>query len=223
MNDAMACKCVESNKKQKTPSEIYMSVAQAFSGLCIKKNDEFIKFKKVMSKECQLYFKKFIDINKNSNSDNKTSMDQNNPHRVSNYKGFMNMIGLMYCYNLFPKEIICMCFDQIVKLILDSDLPQEECDNYYSGYERLMNRVLCIFEVDNVSKNMLEEFNGIKNYITDFNNKIIEACQDSSVKSSSKSKPLRMFSSMTHKKNIVRFETLSNKYKNIEKEYKIKK
>src|SRR5205814_9313481 len=99
----------------------------------IKNGTSIVKFKSVMTRECQLYFDKLTD--------KKESMDQNNPHRVSNYKGFMNMIGLMYSNGLFPKDIVKMCFNKIIRLILDSGLPHDDCDNYYSGYERLMNRV----------------------------------------------------------------------------------
>ena len=34
-------------------------------------------------------------------------MDRNNPHRVSNYKGFMNMLGLLYTFEIFPKILLC--------------------------------------------------------------------------------------------------------------------
>lgn len=217
MNDAMACKGVESNKSQKTPSEIYMSIAYEFSGFFIKQHEELVKFKSVLTKECQHYFKEFTDKN--------ASMDQNNPHRVSNYKGFMNMIGLMYCYNLFPKEIICACFNKIVKLILEAGLPQEECDNYYSGYERLMNRVLSNFEKDSIQKFMIDEFNGIKTYINEINQRINATCLDEpgAKKRRNSDKPIRMFSIMVHKQNITRFEKLCDQYAEAERKYNEKK
>lgn len=217
MNDVMACKGVESNKSQKTPSEIYMSIAYEFSGFFIKQHEELVKFKSVLTKECQRYFKEFTDKD--------ASMDQNNPHRVSNYKGFMNMIGLMYCYNLFPKEIICTCFNKIVKLILETGLPQEGCDNYYSGYERLINRVLSHFEKDTVQKFMIDEFNGIKSYLEDINDRISAACKDDSgsKKRRNSNKPIRMFSIMVHKQNISRFEALCEQYAKAEKEFEEKR
>lgn len=211
MNDVLACKGIDSNKVKRTPSEIYMSIAKEFSGFCIKNDDELIKFKNVLTRECQQYFKKFTD--------NNSSMDQNNPHRVSNYKGFMNMIGLMYCYNLFPHEIISACFNKIVKLILEENLPQEECDNYYSGYERLMNRILLNYEVENndISQYLQDEFNKIRNFILNTNKKITSACEDTKSKNK-KNKPIRMFSIMVHKQNVNRFIKLCEKYDNIRKD-----
>jgi len=105
-------------------------------------------------------------------------MDQNNPHRVSNYRGFMNMIGLMYSYGLFTKDIIKTCFNRIIRLILKEKLPHDDCDNYYSGYERLMNRVLKHFEKTPIQKHMIDEFMSIKDMLKEMNDKIIEACED---------------------------------------------
>jgi len=209
MNDAMACKGIESAKAtQKTPSEIYMSIALEFSNYLIKQNNKPIKFKTVLSKDCESYFTRLTN--------SQERMDQNNPHRVSNYKGFMNMIGLMYIYKLFPKDIVKVCFNKILKLILDGGLSQDECDNYYSGYERLMNRILTHFEKvsDTHSqdrKHMFDEFNGLKDYIKEINNKLGKACEDDPAKPKS-AKPLRLFSIMTQQQNVVRFNKLVEIY-----------
>lgn len=197
MNDPMASKGYEVSKTgQKTPSELYMDVAKELSNFFTEKDGKEIKFKTVMSKECQQYFNKLTNKNE--------SMDKNNPHKVSNYKGFMNMMGLMYSYGLFPKEIIKVCFNKIVLLILDAQLPQEECDNYYSGYERLMNRILSHFERTTPTKSSCDDFNQIKPIIIEMNTRITNGCETS--------KPLRTFSLMTHKQNILRFEKLCDLY-----------
>lgn len=199
MNDVLASKGVD-NKDNKTPSEIYMNIAREFVGFYIKDNGNNIQFKNILIKECQNYFKNFTDKN--------TSMDRNNPHRVSNYKGFMNMLGILYSLNIFPKEIIQKCLGKISKLIIASELSQDECDNYYNGYERLLNRILNHFD-NNVQPNMLEEFNTVKSYIDDFNNKIDIACGADVDKSN---RPIRMFSLMVHKQNIKRLNSISDKY-----------
>lgn len=206
MNDVMACKGIEPNKNgQKTPSETYVSVACEFSNYMIKQIDKPIAFQNVLSKECQKYFVNLMD--------KKERMDQHNPHRVSNYKGFMNMMGLMYSYGIFPKDIILMCLDKTLKMILESDLPQDDSDNYYSGYERLMNRVLCHFERDQVTPQLTKQFNEIKNPIKQFNDKISRSCDDEYIKKiNAPHKPIRMFSIMTHQQNVNRYTKLCNVY-----------
>jgi hypothetical protein len=215
MNDVMACKSIEPKAGIKTPSEIYMTVACEFSNYQIKQKDSTVKFKTVLSKECVSYFRKFMD--------KEERMDQNNPHRVSNYKGFMNMIGLMYVYKLFSIEIIKMCFNDILTLILESDIPQDDSDNYYSGFERLLNRLLIHFEKDimtnekNVFKTphqrMVDEFDTIKNFIKDYNDKISKTCNEEYIKKNKGYKPpIKIFSIMAHKHNIERFDKLCDIY-----------
>ncbi len=205
MNDIMACKGVESTKGQLTPSEIYVSIAVEFSNFFIKEGEEVVKFKTVLATTCQKYFKEFVD--------KEMSMDQNNPHRVSNYKGFMNMIGLMFYNNLFPLQIILKCFSRIANLILNNDLSQEECDNYYSGYERLLNQILNKYEnivpkIDKTSeqfKNDKADFVKIYTYMKTLNADISSSTE--------KPKPsIRKFSLMVHQKNINRLETLVKHY-----------
>lgn len=217
MNDAMASKGFEASKTgHKTPSELYVDVARKFSDYLTNVDDDNgkdvkqIRFKNIMSKLCQKYFNSLTNIQE--------SMDKNNPHRVSNYKGFMNMIGLMYSNGLFPKGIIFACFNKIVNLILKSNLPQETCDNYYSGYERLMNRILFHFEKisqlngngSNESLNLISEFNAIKDGLKELNDTITKACECDD----KNNKPIRMFSTMTHQQNITRFNKLCDLYKN---------
>lgn len=202
MNDVMACKGIESSKTgQKTPSEIYMNIACEFSNYQIKQQNISIKFKKILMKECYAYFEEFTN--------KKERMDQNNPHRVSNYKGFMNMIGLMYSYGLFPNKIIKICFNKIVKLMLESNLPHDDCDNYYSGYDRLINRMLAYFEKDPIKKNMIEEFKEISDFIIETNEGILKACENANPK------PIRKFSIVAHQQTILRFNKLCNLYENI--------
>lgn len=207
MNDVLACKGIDMpSSNQKTPSEIYMSIAVEFSNFFIEQNKQPIKFRSVLTKECSIYFEKLIDT--------KERMDQNNPHRVSNYKGFMNMLGLMYSYNLFPCEIVKNCLTSVTQLIIDSDLPHDDCDNYYSGFARLLNRILCHFEKEVVHNNKVQDFFAIENFIKDTNTKISKACEtnDELTKKNKTTKPLRMFSIMTHQQNILRFNKLCDAY-----------
>jgi predicted component of type VI protein secretion system len=168
MNDVMACKGIESSRNgHMTPSELYVNIIQKFSLLCIQDGAKLVKFKTVLTKECHEYFEKMTD--------KRERMDQNNPHRVSNYKGFMNMMGLLYTNGVFPAEIVRVCLNKIIKLILDSNLSQDDCDNYYSGYERLVSRILAHFEKSLYTASV-KDFNDIKGFLEEFNNRISKVC-----------------------------------------------
>ena len=191
INDVMACK--NSAVNQKTPTELYMDIAYEFTNYCT--ND--VKFKIVMSKLCQQYFNTFIDKTQR--------LDKNNQHRVIIYKGFMNMIGIMYSNDIFPIDIILVCFNKIINMILSDDVPYEDRDNYYGGYERLMNRVLCYFEKKTNTTKIISDFNRIKSTLQTINNNITLACEATP-------KPIKMFSLITHKQNIERLTLLCNIY-----------
>ena len=105
-----------------------------------------------------------------------------------------------------------MCFGKIVDLILKSNLPQEECDNYYSGYERLMNQVMSKFEKAKAKSStfMAEELNVIKGDIDRINKSISDSCDNES--KGSKNKPIRMFSIMVHGQNVTRFNAICKSY-----------
>jgi uncharacterized membrane protein len=98
---------------------------------------------------------------------------------------------------------------------LDTSLSSEECDNYYSGYERLMNRLLSRFEKDmQLSKDEKsnkdganKEFNDIKDIIKKYNDMILKVCPDDKDKDKTV-KTIRKYSGMVHHQNIVRFEKL---------------
>jgi hypothetical protein len=203
MNDPLACKGMEaSNADQKTPSELYMEVAREMCQYFTGKDGEIIKFNITLSKTCQQYFNEF------TNKD--TSMDNNNPRRVSNYKGFMNMVGLMYTYGLFPQKIITVCFQKIIALILRSALTQEETDNYYFGFERLMNRILTHFEKALITPTLVSEFARFKPYLESFNNDIQLACGGPNADKNDRSvkRPIRTYSIILLEQNINRLTKL---------------
>jgi hypothetical protein len=204
MNDVAALKNVEASKKtQKTSSELYAAIASEFTNYFIKQGTSTIKFKSILTKECQVYFEKFTDI--------KERMDQNNPHKVSNYKGFMNMIGYMYSIGLFPKDIIKACSTKIIKLMTSAGLPKDDCDNYYAGYDRLINRVLCHFERTPILPHMIPEFNTVKDIIKEMNDKITKICDDEKIDKADRI--LKTGSVLSHRDLVHRFQTLCESYK----------
>ena len=197
MNDVMASKNIDAKKTLLTPSEIYVNIVHEFRNYPVKHKDTIVKFKDIMSRECKECFERFIDKTQ--------SMDTNNPHRVSNYKGFMNMIGLLYAKKIFPIFIVKKCLASIIPFVLDTKMAQDETDNYYCGYERLMNRVLCHYETEFIR----EDFNDIRKDVISHNDKINSACSDEyMIKHELKRKVLRIFSIALHMTNIKRFTKL---------------
>ena len=196
MNDMMAVKGLESNKNQISPSEIYVNIVGEFSSFFIEENDKMVKFKSVIAHTCQRYFKEFTD--------SKLKMDHNNQHRVNNYKGFMNLVGLLYSQKCFHRDIVTKCVKKIAQIITTSLIPPEELDNYYSGYERLINQVLHKFEDQDISADELTDFKELYEIIDETNKQITYSATDG--------KSIRKFSLMVHNQNIKRLEELKNKF-----------
>jgi len=190
MNDIMGYKGFNINDKLKIPSELYIDIVNKFSEIKLVQNNKEIKFKNVFLNLCNEYFINLTNINER--------MDKNNPHRVSNFKGLMNMIGLLFNNNLVDDKIIRYCCDKILNLVLYSKLSQDESDNYYMGYERLLNIILLYFEKQK-NKNKLE----ILTIFKDFNTKITSALTLNETK-----KPIRMSAIIMHKQNISRIDEL---------------
>lgn len=223
MNDPLASKGVEPNTSinnrgnheiYKSPSELYMDIASHMWEFLYEPNNndsldaktsgkktEAIKFKVVLSKVCQDHFKEFT--NKSS------SMDNNNPHRVSIYKGFMNMIGLLYSYGLFSMEIVNMCFKRVNNLILRSELSQEETDNYFSGIERLMNRILTHYEKLPVNASNINDFNTFKPDLRNVVSSIQSVCHEREQKNVKL--PIRAYSLIVLEQITERLDALSTR------------
>ena len=204
MNDIVASKSLDiSTNGMKTSSELYVDVAKSFSNYGLKVDtptgSKVVKFIDILSKKSQDYF--------NMLTDPEQRMDKNNPQLVSNYKGFMNMIGLMYCVGLFPIKIIKACFDRIIKLVLESDKSQEERDNYYTGYERLMNRLLTYYERSTISPDLIKSLESISIMLIGLNNRITSRLGGTG------EQPLRRFATITHETNAGRLEKLLTLYK----------
>lgn len=209
MNDVIAVKGLEANKNQISPSEIYVNIVMEFSNYFIEdtketgtEKKEIYKFKNVVGSVCQKYFRDFTD--------SKLKMDQNNQHRVNNYKGFMNLIGLLYSKKCFNREIISKCLTKVCSIIVDSGLVAEECDNYFSGYERLSCQVLGKFEKmssKNINDADIEEFTKIYDLLYACNTRISGSINQGDPKKSG----IRKFSAMIHNQNISKLESLKKK------------
>lgn len=133
MNDVMAYKGLESSEP--TMTELCVQIIQTFYPFCIQ--GDKTTFGQVLSSKCYKYFTDFLNI-----TDKTAYMNKFNTQRVNNYKGLVNLIGHLYVAELFSDAIIVKCVASIKKQIVESDLSQEECDNYHSGYNLLIQRVL---------------------------------------------------------------------------------
>ena len=89
MNDPVAYNGFTPTSSDTYISDINADIAKEFCQLAIDPTGcgENIEFKKILTTMCQKQFADFIDESK--------KLDLNNKHRVDNYKGFMNLLGLL--------------------------------------------------------------------------------------------------------------------------------
>lgn len=148
INDAMGYKGIETTEI--TTTEICVKISQYFYPFCLEINGNDVSFGSVFANLCSKYFKKFTQISHGTKENINTAfMNKFNQQRVNNYKGLINLIGLMYIEGLFPNNIVMSCFNQITKLVIDSNLSQEECDNYFWGFDKLVNHFCSKYETNN--------------------------------------------------------------------------
>jgi hypothetical protein len=194
MNDILAVRGMDSNRNQMTPSEMYAKIALEFFNFFIEDGkNEKVRFKIVFLNLCKSYFNDFVDP--------RLRMDQNNQHRVNNYKGLMNMIGLLYSIKCFNKEIVIKCMESITRVIIKEELSIDENDNYYSGYGRLINQILSRFEKSfekSFDDNEIDEFKVVCGAMDQFNKQINDSKH-----------LIRKFSSMIHIQNMMRLHKLN--------------
>lgn len=200
MNDAMSTKSLDPKVGQKSLSELYVNIAKEMSSFVIEKGTQTYQFKSILNQECKKWF--------NHLTDKSERLDNNNPGIVSNYKGLMNMFGLMYAMNLFPASNIKVCLNRILDRIIEKNdlIDSDERDNYYLGSERLIHRILCYYQkhVDEstVTSNIAESYKLIYGIINDFNERITVACKQ-------EQKPIKRYSEMVHKQKIEQLENLN--------------
>lgn len=210
MNDVMAHKGMES--RDRTTSEICVEISQTFFRFCLQDDD--VSFGRVLCNMCNHYFKSFMDVTLDK-ADKKTAfMNQFNPQRVNNYKGLANFIGLMYVAKLFPHAIIMTCLTKIKKMIVETDLSQEECDYYYTGYNRLMSHVLAKFDINEPDEVLVQEFFAIVKRLETLNGSILnESLKNAKAESRTERKnSVRKYSIGVHRITIGKLEGLKERY-----------
>jgi len=139
MNDPVAFKGFNATCNDSFISDVNANVAKEFCQFCIEEDNENepvdkVRFKNTLTGLCQKQYVEFMDESK--------KLDINNKHRVDNYKGFMNFIGLLYNRNILSGKIIIVCLLGIKKLIFESDWSESESENLFSGYDRLASQLI---------------------------------------------------------------------------------
>ena len=139
MNDPIVIKGFNPTENDNYISNINSKICKYFTTNC--KDPEL--FNSLLLTSCNSQFKDFLNENKH--------LDNNNKHRVDNYKGFMNFLGLLHNNKIIKDTIILSCLDLLKNLIYESDWDEYECANVFIGYDRLMNQL--IFEIKNNLQN----------------------------------------------------------------------
>lgn len=130
MNDYISAKGFESDNET-TFSDINTDIIVIFSK---KTTDNEKVFGNIIRDLCKNYFDDFINPNK--------SLDNNNLYRVDNFKGFMNMIGLLYNKKIIGQKVILYCLTSLCELMLNGTKTIDEVHNIFLAYERLVNQLL---------------------------------------------------------------------------------
>jgi len=226
INDVMGYKGMESNDLN--TSEICVKIARDFYPFYLQ--DDEVSFGSVLAQQCSKCFKGFTEVLNPNNTSNATNtstvnntstayMNKFNPQRINNYKGLTNFIGLLYVAELFHPKIIMSCLQMIKRLVVQSNLSQEECDNYYAGYNRLITHIISRFEVADPNTvellpHMVEEFFTIIDQIDTFNKEILAlSLQNSNTDSrDDRNNSIRKYSISFHKLNMGKLSDIRAKY-----------
>ncbi len=166
-----------------SPSVLYVRVVIDFSDFSIQCGDRLVKFKNVFLSKLLEKFREFTDKS--------LKLDTNNQHSVNIYKGFMNMMGLLYIHDYISDIVIFKCLDKVTNIIVNGNLPLLESDNYYTGYEKIITHTL-----NNASSKTKEECHSVYEQLLLYN-KQIGQCNG-----------LRKFSRETHYDNIDKLEKI---------------
>jgi hypothetical protein len=176
MTDSVAVKGIDLPADQKSLSELYSDIIVAFSQLMLIDNNKEVKFNVLFLDYCQKYFVDFTNKIK--------PLDQNNQYRVDNYKGFCNLLGLLFQRKIVSQKIITGCLSSIRDLIFTSGWGQLECENVYDGYKKVLYKILSSQDKSLCDNKFIENVIKIHNDLKDQNEK---------------TNKLRKFTMMVHK------------------------
>lgn len=128
-------------------SNVVVKIARLASNLSVTVDDEPVVFRSVFLSIVKNQYMDFLNVEKR--------LDVKNQHRISNYKGFMNFLGLMYVNSLLTENKTLRCLKGVADLIFDKKWGQYEAEIAFIGYEKLLAQL--IYGMNN-KKNFNEEF-----------------------------------------------------------------
>ena len=135
-----------------TITDTIVEVILAFYDVALTIDDKQYKFTVLFKIMC----KKYLDDSlKPSNA-----LDANNQYRVDNFKGFMNLIGVLYTRQILNNNHIIECCDDLINSLKSKfsiDATSVQCQNMYVGYQRLINQLLKLFETQQPDKKFIEK------------------------------------------------------------------
>lgn len=196
MNDVIAFNGIETDGM--IPTDLYIKVIEQFYGTSI----DGVTFESVLIKKIKEYFNKFIMIGQTSAGNNKSNMNKNNAHHVNNYKGLMNLIGTLFMYDETNYPLLFKVIDIIHKIIVDTGLKYDECDNFYDGYDRILSHFMKRFNINEefIDDEIRSAFASMHEHITKTNESIITISEQN----------------MKSRRNTVRKMTLNRLKKKVE-------
>lgn len=200
MNDIVAYKGLEADGLIAT--DLYVMVIEQFYGTSI----DGVPFEYVLIKKIKHYFDEYTTV-----IDGRSNMNRNNTHRVNNYKGLMNLIGTLFVHDEEKYELLKKIITKVRDVITDYNLTQEECDNYYDGYDRILTHFIKRFNIDEefIDEETVSAFKSFYPFIVDMNNHIVEL---STSNMKSKKNTIRKMSLNRLTKKVQYIDTFAMKY-----------
>ena len=138
MTDVVGVKGIELPNGQSSLTDIYINIIVDFFPLQITENGKDVKFSTVFLDLCRKYFDDFTDPLK--------LLDENNSYRVDNFKGFTNLLGLLFARGLVNAKVIYMCLSKLRDLMFNTNWGQTESSNAYDGYRKILYHITVNFE-----------------------------------------------------------------------------
>ena len=148
------------------------TLTKSYVTLMVKLINKYEGLRDIFAQKCRLYFRDFLIESK--------ELDDNNAHRVENYKGFMYMLGMCSIENIIAHQTIISCINAIIsKMKSYSWIEKSKC-NLFQGADILMyiitwinNSPLCNNNYL-ITKDLIQKLFDDEDYVKLFNDLHIE-------------------------------------------------
>jgi hypothetical protein len=164
MTDVVGVKGIELPNGQQSLTDIYINIILEFFPLQLTENGKEVKFSTIFLDLCRKYFDDFTDPLK--------LLDENNSYRVDNFKGFTNLLGLLFVKGLVNAKVIYMCLSKLRDLIFNTSWSQTESTNAYDGYRKILYHIIVNFENNKILQALSESDKKFLNVLSELNQDI---------------------------------------------------